>query len=252
MKLIQRSYGDSILPLDEHTVHMWLLPLLQSSGVRARLSRLLSSDELSRASRFRFERDCQNWITARGMMRTILGEYIYQSPELLRFASHEHGKPYLQDYPLLKFNLSHAGDYGLLGVAHRTIGVDIEQIRGNFADPSVARHFFSQAEQSALAAYSNDKYPIAFFTCWTRKEAYIKARGEGLSHRLRDFDVSVDPTINGLLASRPDDKERDRWEMETVQVPPSYSAAVAIEHSHIMSFDAVEIKQPINHVSHLG
>jgi 4'-phosphopantetheinyl transferase len=229
MKLIQRCYGDSVLLLDEDTVHVWLLPLGQSSDANAKWSIQLSLDEQVRVGRFRFERDRQSWITARGMMRVILGEYVHESPELVRFASYAYGKQYLQDYPFLEFNLSHAGDYGLLGVSHHTIGVDIEQIREHFADPSVARHFFSEAEQTELAAYSGDQYSTAFFTFWTRKEAYIKARGEGLSLPLRDFDVSVDPAINGLIATRPDNYERFRWEMHSVSVPSSYCAYLVIE-----------------------
>jgi 4'-phosphopantetheinyl transferase len=164
------------------------------------------------------------------MLRQCLAEYAHQAPQSLRFAYTAHGKPFLVDHPEVTFNLSHAGDYGLLAVTSgRPVGVDIELIRPDFADSAVARHFFSAAEQAQLAHLSTDKYTMAFFTCWTRKEAYIKARGEGLSHPLRDFDVAVQPVAADLLlATRPDAREKDYWQMQAVNVPAGYVAAVVV------------------------
>ncbi len=225
--LIQLTYGESFPPLSSDSVHIWKLPLLGSQ------SNNLSQDERARAARFRFDRDRVRWSAARSMLRQCLAEYAHQAPESLRFAYMAHGKPFLADHPAVTFNLSHAGDYGLLAVtSRRQVGVDIELIRPDFADPAVARHFFSSAEQAQLAHLSTDMYTMAFFTCWTRKEAYIKARGEGLSHPLRDFDVAVQPAATDLLlATRPDPREKDYWQMQAVNVPDGYVAAVVVSSS---------------------
>ena len=164
------------------------------------------------------------------MMRTILARYTDQPPEIIQFAHHAHGKPYLPDHPHIHFNLSHAEDYGLLAVAsRRVVGVDIEYIRQEFADPLVARHFFSAMEQKALEAWTGEQYADAFFACWTRKEAYIKALGSGLAHPLHLFDVTVDPSICDLLAMRPDQGEKCRWQMSDIIVPENYCACVVVQ-----------------------
>ncbi len=220
--LIQLTYGESFQPLTSDSVHIWKLPLLVSH------SNNLSQDERARAARFRFERDRARWSAARSMLRQCLAQYANQAPERLRFGYTTHGKPFLPDHPDIVFNLSHAGDYGLLAVTSgRHVGVDIELIRPEFADPAVASHFFSAAEQAQLARLSGEAYVMAFFTCWTRKEAYIKARGEGLSHPLKDFDVALQrnpPEL--LLATRPDAGEKDNWHMQAVSVPDGYVAAL--------------------------
>jgi 4'-phosphopantetheinyl transferase len=223
----QRVYGEAQPPLEAEAVDLWLLPLIQSAADH----RALSPEEQARAGRFRFERDRTRWIAARAMLRSLLAGYIGQSALTLRFASTEYGKPFLLDFPGISFNLSHAGDYGLLAVTRaRAVGVDIERIRPDFADPAVARHFFSSAEQAQLAQVPPDQYTTAFFTCWVRKESYIKARGEGLSHPLKDFDVSVQPDAAAcLLATRPDAVEKAHWQMGTVAVPAGYLAALTVE-----------------------
>lgn len=225
--LIQLLFGESFMPLSPNSVHIWQLPLLESQPD------FLSLDERARAARFRFERDRMRWSAARSMLRQCLAQYAHQAPKSLRFGYTSHGKPFLADHPEITFNLSHAGDYGLLAVTSgQEVGVDIELIRPDFADPAVARHFFSAAEQSQLAHLSTEKYTMAFFTCWTRKEAYIKARGEGLSHQLKDFDVAVEPAATDLLmATRPQAREKDYWQMQPVNVPDGYVAAVVVSVS---------------------
>jgi 4'-phosphopantetheinyl transferase len=230
MKLLQRHYGEAISPLDGDSVHLWLLPLLQFPPTLT----CLQSDEWTRARRFRFEQDQLRWIAARSMLRRLLATYLDQAADALRFVYTAYGKPSLADHPHVTFNLSHSGDYGLLAVTlNRQVGIDIERIRPDFADPSVASHFFSQAEQIALAAYAPIEYADAFFTCWTRKESYIKAQGEGLSHPLKDFDVSLLPDIeDALVATRPDTNEKHNWRIMPVQVPGQYAAAVTLERTN--------------------
>ncbi|HUN09339.1 MAG TPA: 4'-phosphopantetheinyl transferase superfamily protein [Aggregatilineales bacterium] len=221
--LIPLLFGESLLPLSPDSVHIWQLPLLELQPD------FLSVDERVRAARFRFDQDRMRWRNARSMLRQCLAQYVKHTPESLRFGYTTHGKPFLADHPEITFNLSHAGDYGLLAVTcGRQVGVDIELVRPDFADPAVAWHFFSDAEQSQLAHLATEKYTIAFFTCWTRKEAYIKARGEGLSHPLKDFDVSIQSdSCNLLLSTRPNESEALNWHVQAVKVPDGYLGAVA-------------------------
>lgn len=222
--LIQLTYGESFPSLTSDSVHIWRLPLLRPEAD------YLSVDERARMGRFRFEQDRTRWSAARSMLRRCLAGYTGHAPESLLFDYTAYGKPFLLAHPTLCFNLSHAGDYGLLAVTQgRQVGVDLELIRPDFADPAVASHFFSTVEQAALADCPPADYPIAFFTCWVRKESYIKARGEGLSHPLKDFDVAVQPDATDLLiATRPDAHERDNWQMQMVSVPASYLAALTV------------------------
>ncbi len=226
MNVYQMTYGDPPPSLAAMDVHIWLLPLVQSLAEQA----TLSPEEQERATRFRFEHDRLRWISARAMLRTLLGWYTGKAASTVCLGYTKYGKPFLLAHPTLCFNLSHAGDYGLLAVAHgRAIGVDIECIRPDFADPAVSHHFFSSAEQAALVGCPPADFPIAFFTCWVCKESYIKARGEGLSHPLKDFDVAVQPDATDLLiATRPDAHERDDWYMQMVRVPTGYLAALTV------------------------
>lgn len=226
LNICQMTFGDAVPPLGIEDIYIWLLPLAQS--LPAPLT--LTPDEQVRASRFRFDHDRHRWIAARIMLRSLLGWYTVQEPLAVRLDYTDYDKPFLPDFPHIGFNLSHAGDYGVLAVAHeRTIGVDIEYIRPHFADPAIAKHFFSAAEQAALASVSAGEYATAFFTCWVRKESYIKARGEGLSRPLQSFDVAIQPNAPELLLeTRPDDSEKANWHMEAVSVPDGYLAALTI------------------------
>ena len=112
---------------------------------------------------------------------------------------------------------------------HREIGVDVEQVRRDFDLEGIARRFFSAHEQQQLAGLADEKKPEAFFRCWTRKEAYIKATGEGLSLPLHQFDVSIAAgDTDALLAARPDDSEVALWSLRDVPAGPGYAAALCV------------------------
>ena len=131
----------------------------------------------------------------------------------------------------MDFNLSHSGDYALIAIARgRKIGVDVEHFRDELEIEKIARRFFSENENAELKSIHQDQQQIGFFNCWTRKEAYIKAHGLGLSLPLDSFDVSLKPgQPTALKATRPDSKEASRWTMLSLDVHPKYASAVAIE-----------------------
>jgi len=133
----------------------------------------------------------------------------------------------------LRFNVSHSGELLLVAVTlHRAIGVDIEQIRRDMCVTEIAGRFFSATERNALTALARDLQHDAFFDCWTRKEAYIKAMGDGLSLPLHQFDVAFRPGEPAqLLATRPDGAEACRWRLSQLDVADGYKAALAVEGS---------------------
>lgn len=195
---------------------------------------LLGSDERERAHRFHFPEDWRRYVYGRGLLRWLLGSYLGLDPGSLKFTYSEHGKPELaaglSTLPL-HFNLSHSGAKLLLAFAwDRRVGVDVEQITGNRDLEQIANRFFSPAERAALQALVGDIRKEAFYLCWSRKEAFLKAMGGGLSMPLDQFDVVVDPRQPAaLLATRPDPEEASRWEMHGLDVGLGYAAAIIVE-----------------------
>ena len=212
-------------------VHVWRARLDQDEATLLRLARLLSADERARARKFYFRRDRDHFVAARGALRTILGRYAATPPELLCFSYNEYGKPALSGGGPLRFNASHSNGVALYAVtAGREVGVDLEFVRADFAGVEIAESFFSRREVSALRALPPGALTDAFFDCWTRKEAYIKARGEGLSHPLERFTVSLAPgEPAALLCTDDDPREAARWSL--VRLPPGegFRAALAVE-----------------------
>ena len=218
--------------LTEDEVHVWHLDLSKPADSDGALLRVLSSDEHHRVAQFRFQPDRRRFSVARAHLRLLLAGYLQSDPAHFQFRNAEKGKPFLDSPHLdsrLTFNISHSGDAILLAFTRgREIGVDIEQIRHDADLDAIARRFFSSAEQQRLQELHSEERPDAFFRCWTRKEAYIKARGEGLSLPLAQFDVSIrEDDDNALLATRPDADEAKRWTLRDIAAPAGYAAAVA-------------------------
>jgi 4'-phosphopantetheinyl transferase len=231
----------AILPA-ECTVHLWRASLSAEPDERQRLWQTLASDEQARAERFLFAEHRERFTVARGMLREVLARYLGLRPGEVRFRYGPHGRPELLGATSpLRFNLSHSGDAALLAIctAH-DIGVDIEQVRPDFASLEVARRFFSRLEVQALQALDEEVRCDAFFRCWTRKEAYIKARGEGLFMALDSFDVSLEPGAPAeLLATRRDDDDPALWSMAAVDAGAGYTAALCVACSplRLQGFD---------------
>jgi 4'-phosphopantetheinyl transferase len=197
------------------------------------LEATLSVDERERADRFRFERDRRRYITARGIVREILGFRLGTEPGALQFDYGEHGKPELRRKHgggELFFNVAHSGDHGAFAIGTVPgIGIDVEVVRTVRDAGSIAARFFSRRESTAIAALPQALRLHAFFFCWTRKEAFIKALGKGLSHPLDAFAVSVAPgePARLLYADRSVGSLRE-WRIHDLSDLPAFACAVAV------------------------
>lgn len=207
-------------------VELWVWTLDVDDAMRGRLGAHLSADEAERAARFVFERDRQRYITARGRMREILAHEAQTSPAALRFAYSDHGKPSLEGAGGLRFNLSHSEALAALAVCREhEIGVDIELIRPLKED--IAERFFSRSEVAALKALPESEQLDAFYRCWTRKEAVVKAVGEGLSRPLDTFDVSLEAGAARLLRMESESAGPGAWKLAHFAPAPGFAGAVA-------------------------
>lgn len=220
--------------MDGGEVHVWRAALARTPAEVEALKRLLSGDELRRAARFHFPRDRSSFVVARGTLREILSRYVGQPPELLQFVYNAFGKPELDGVPgetRVRFNLSHSGGLALYAVAAgREVGVDVEAVRDCMPCEELAVSHFSRREVDVLLALPACDRTRAFFECWARKEAYIKARGEGLSLPLDSFDVSLTPgEPAALLATRGSEHGARRWSLRELAAGTGYAAAVAAE-----------------------
>jgi 4'-phosphopantetheinyl transferase len=220
--------------LSAHEVHVWRISLQQRASTVACLQTMLARDEVTRAERFHFAKDRQHFIVARGVLRMLLGRYVGQEPGQVQLRSNAYGKPFLllpAQKTSLHFNLSHSHDLALIACTYAgQVGIDVEYMRPDIEYEQLAQHFFSPSEQQMLQAHPDAAKQQAFYTCWTRKEAYIKARGMGLSLPLDLFDVSLDPAEPAaLLESREDPLETTRWVLHTLHPCPGYAATLAVE-----------------------
>ena len=209
-------------------VRVWRVALNQPS---TSLLKLLSADERSRAERFVFDRDRDRFIVSRATLRRLLARSLGVVPHSITFRQGLHGKPALATDAKLRFNVSHSGDHGLVALAvGREVGVDIENVRTSLNPLELAIRFFSPVERAALQALSPAKRHDAFFVCWTRKEAYLKALGLGLSLRLDSFDVEVRPEVTMALMRTAHDSNRNSiWAMYKLTVDPGYAASLVVE-----------------------
>lgn len=231
------SYSSGIPPkkvaLGENEVHVWRSTLNLSGPQLKNLEQTLDEEEQRRANRFHFSRDREHFIVARGLLRIILSQYLGYEPSQLKFCYGPYGKPALTEQSgggSLQFNLSHSSGMALYAVAHhRKIGIDLERVRADWASEEVAKQFFAPGEVAQLRAVPQSLWHQAFFHCWTRKEAYIKARGEGLSVPLDRFEVSLTPgKPAALLSTKDDPREVSRWSISELTVNSDYVAALAV------------------------
>jgi 4'-phosphopantetheinyl transferase len=243
MKSLEMTVADSdpvwLVPperliLGSNAVHVWRVSLDQSPSQIALFRNHLDDDERSRADRFYFSRDRERFIVARGILRAVLGRYSNRAPESLSFSYSTHGKPALASetgIDAIRFNLSHSHGTALYAFTRgREVGVDLEFIRCDLEAEQIAERFFSHSEIEALRALPPSLREYAFFLCWTRKEAYIKARGEGLSTPLDQFDVSLIPgEPAALLSAQSDSDDVLRWTLRNLIPASGYAAALATE-----------------------
>jgi 4'-phosphopantetheinyl transferase len=212
-------------------VHVWRARLDQSRERIQDLWRTISAGEQVRASRFHFAEHQDRYVVSHGVLRDILRRYRPLVRELLRFVTSSHGKPELAEEAgghNLRFNLSHSHSVALVAVAaDREVGVDVEHLRelANWED--IARRYLSDPERRALNNKSEQERMVAFFNCWTRKEAYVKAKGMGLSIPMNSFstEVSADKLVRAVPGENPDTP----WSLEDLFPCQSYVGALVVE-----------------------
>ncbi len=222
------------LELPRDAVHVWRTATGVPTSRLAPLYEALARHERARADRFRFEADRRRFAVTRGVLRQILGRYLDVEPAAIEFRYGAHGKPSLARTAAgrdLRFNLSHSRGLALHAFAvGREIGVDVERIRPDTDVMGVARRSFSPAEMEVLTNLPAGQRHEAFFDCWTRKEAFIKARGEGIALGLSRFDVTLRPgEPAALLRFDGDPAEVARWSMRALDPGEGYKAALAVE-----------------------
>jgi 4'-phosphopantetheinyl transferase len=216
------------LPANE--LHVWSATLERPDAVVQRMRAVLSVDELERADRLGLERSRSRFIVGRALLRGLLGRYLDVSPRALAFRYGQGGKPLLPDGPC--FNLSHSGSlalYAFTGSAQ--VGIDVELEGRRLAYDRMAERFFSAREAQALLALPRADRARGFLSCWTRKEAFVKARGDGLGLGLDSFEVALGPHAPvALLSAEWSNEERNRWQMQDLSDrKAAYVAAVALQ-----------------------
>ena len=215
--------------LGEREVHVWSVRLDASNSAVARFDRLLSPDEQARAGRFVFPHLRRSFTIARGALRVLLGRYLNQAPAEILFTHGPKGKPATAQPGRLKFNLSHSGKLALIALTlDCELGVDVEHFRPSPDLEQLAARFFCADETADLMSLPPPQREAAFFRCWTRKEAYIKAIGDGLSAPLDAFAVTLRPDEPARLLHLNGDPEPARaWTMHDLQPGTGYAAAMA-------------------------
>jgi 4'-phosphopantetheinyl transferase len=219
--------------LGDGEIHVWAGSLQATAAGTLTSARVLSRDEEARAGRFRFERDRDRFIVGRGLLRTLLAVYLDGDPSRLKFDYGPNGKPALSEFARshgVHFNLAHSEDLLLVAVTLTwEIGVDVERIRP-FADAEgIARRFFSQREWEGLRSLTDAQKPPAFFRLWTRKEAWLKATGDGISDSLGQVEVSFLAGEPARLLSLPGSPEVvHNWSLRELVPAPGFVGALAV------------------------
>jgi 4'-phosphopantetheinyl transferase len=209
--------------------HVWRIELDCAATSIATLKATLSPEEQGKAARFRTPELCERWTVARGALRCILASYAQSEPKSLVFRLGPYGKPDLA-WPAadITFNLSHTCGLALLAITGgRRVGIDAEMVRSGIEVEDMSRKFFAPAEADEILALAPDVRLAAFFACWTRKEAFVKALGTGLSVPLHHFRVTVRADQPARLVSV-DGEEPDQWSLLDVG-EPNIAAALAVE-----------------------
>ncbi|MBE9007235.1 4'-phosphopantetheinyl transferase superfamily protein [Fortiea sp. LEGE XX443] len=209
-------------------VHVWRIDLDVVESQLQTLVATLSSDELARANRFRFQEHRQRFIAGRGSLRNILSSYLNIEPQQVMFDYEPRGKPMLGDTLAnsgLLFNLSHSQDLALCAVNYKhKIGIDLECMRSLSDLEALAQRFFLPREYDMVRSLPPDQQQQVFFRYWTCKEAYLKATGDGIS-QLEQVEISLTPTQPAKLLTSED------WSLLELTPADNYCAAVAVAGS---------------------
>ncbi len=214
--------------LPEHEVLVWRGHTRILSDKIETLRGLLTNEERTKAGQFRFEADCARFILARGCLRVILGGHMGISPTAVPLEFTSHGKPQLSGTSPLHFNVSHSGEYFLIALSQYPLGIDIEQHRPRVNLTQLARRFFSEPEWRDLETHNEVDQTAVFYHIWTRKEAFIKGVGQGLSYPLRTFSVlDTQGKVGFVEGLKESHSKSPGWFVQDLVAPEGYSAALA-------------------------
>lgn len=218
------------IAINKHSVHLWRIDLSTFGSQLSDLATLLSPDETERANRFKFDIHRQRFIVARAMLRRVLSRYAHTSPQDIVFDYGNHGKPFLRDNTYqIHFNISHSDELAVIAVTvEQEIGVDIEKMEPTFKD-AVAKRFFSPQEYNELHALSEEEQVIGFYRIWSKKEAVIKALGEGVYVPLDSFSLSMHHGVESIDISH--NETRKHFHVESFFVDADFQAAFATDQA---------------------
>jgi 4'-phosphopantetheinyl transferase len=218
---------------EDQEIHVWRAYLDGEEIGLHRFEETLAPDEKARANRFVFPQDRNRYVAARGALRELLGRYLNRSPAELEFDYTSKGKPSLGatlNERSIQFNVAHSRGLALLAFAlGRNLGIDVEFVRPEFPGDEIAERYFSPKEVMELRTLPPSLRAEGFYLCWTRKEAYIKATGEGLHIPLESFNVSLTPGRPERLES----VDSSRWSMRSLYPDPLYAGALVAEGQHL-------------------
>jgi len=223
---------------DSDHVDVWRISTQLDGPQLNAFESVLSAHQRERAARLRVDEKRRQYIVAQGLTRRILGRAVSASPQAVEFVRGPKGKPYLGGAAAaqgIQFNMTHTSHLALIAVTRRgEVGIDIERIRRNLAWEKLARRYFSAHEQAAFRAQPADARLRAFFVCWTRKEAVLKAIGTGIGGGLGSFDVSVDPdSPPRLLENRWNGRFHGHWSMTHLEPGEPYVATLVTEYGGV-------------------
>jgi 4'-phosphopantetheinyl transferase len=228
--------------LNEDEVHVWRVSLDRETSKLPDLLRILSEDERAKAARICFGEIRERFVVGRAVLRGILGRYLHRDPARLQFVYGPHGKPAVAsecDGAGIRFNMSDSHGLAICAVTRgRQVGIDLERMRSEVPCEKLAKRYFAEAEVNALLALPANQRQEGFFNGWTRKEAYLKAIGKGLSFPLKNVVVSLAPgEPAAILAIQGDPEEARRWSLRALHPDPAYRAALVVEgHECPVSF----------------
>lgn len=208
----------------DHEIHVWVAATKEGDDFRESCCPVLSAAEQERARKFKFEKDEKLFAVAHAALRSILARYLSDAPGKFEFVTGPQGKPCLPADlgENLRFNLSHSGELAVISIASRELGVDVECVKENFGFEEVAEHFFTAREVAALRALPKHLQRRAFYQCWTCKEAFLKAKGTGLSGGLDEVQIVLDGESARI------DANVSGWSLKEIDVAEGYAAAVVI------------------------
>ncbi|MEM9363758.1 MAG: 4'-phosphopantetheinyl transferase superfamily protein [Bacteroidota bacterium] len=223
--------NNSIFGLTSNEIHLWQIPLDAQIDEVETYFNILSSDERERAQKFHFKKDRNCFVITRGVLRILSAKYVSKKPMEISFGLEEYGKPKLEHRTSLNFNVSHSGNMALIGFVHNhAVGLDVEYIKRDIDVLDIAQNFFSKNEIEALNAIELNKQYEAFYRCWTRKEAFIKAEGSGLSFPLDRFSVSMEKDDEASLYWVDwNSYEKEKWDIFSFKPNEDYIAAVTVK-----------------------